>query len=77
MGEGQKHSTKALQKMGIISSEAEKTPFGKVEQKKTIEGDSMLTQATPTPLGECLSYDISKISPCVRFLKSLKKNLVT
>ncbi len=34
LGEGQKHSTKALQKMGTISSEGEKTPFGKVEQRK-------------------------------------------
>jgi hypothetical protein len=65
LGEGQKHSTKELQKMGSISSEGEKIPYGKIEQK-TIEGDSMLTQVAPTPLGECLSYNNSKISPFVR-----------
>jgi hypothetical protein len=31
----------------------------------------MLTQATPTHLGECLSYNFSKISPFVRWKKSL------
>jgi hypothetical protein len=34
LGEGQKHSTKGLQKMGTILSEGEKIPYGKIEQRK-------------------------------------------
>jgi hypothetical protein len=34
LGEGQKHSTKGLRKMGTISSEGEKIPYGKIEQRK-------------------------------------------
>jgi hypothetical protein len=48
-----------------------KNSLWKNKTNKTIEGDSMLTQATPTHLGECLSYNFSKISPFVRWKKSL------
>jgi hypothetical protein len=34
LGEGQKHSTKGLRKMSIISSEGEKIPYGKIGQRK-------------------------------------------
>jgi hypothetical protein len=34
LGEGQKHSIKGLQKMGTISNEGEKIPYGKIGQRK-------------------------------------------
>jgi hypothetical protein len=34
LGEGQKHSTKGLQKMNIISIKGEKNPYGKIRQRK-------------------------------------------